>query len=314
MNSETHFVAFGNKEFPLRMNSMQLPVFILENKQRVCSKSGIQKMLGYDGKSENWLVDLLKSIHKFSPIDKNIFEAFENPILIKLGQKKGPKVSFFCVDSSLLLPTCQIIVKAEIQGFLRIGHLKHAKLARKIILFCQDKSLEDLIDTATGYTFFKENTKEIVQQFYASSVNDPALEWVKTFPNFFFQSLLELCDLDWHRLQKNPERLAEIVFDVVFSRLPNEVIEDLRIHRPKRTYRSQKNNLNALVHPKLKEHLINIISLIETAEYNWNIFVQFLNKAYPRNLDFTSVLPPTFTDSNTKITLSTFNEHLKKLI
>ena len=63
-------IAYGSNGLPLKISNLELPCYILSDKQRVLSISGIQKFLGYEGKSETWLLNILNAISKFEKIPK----------------------------------------------------------------------------------------------------------------------------------------------------------------------------------------------------------------------------------------------------
>lgn len=49
-------IQFGSRSKPLKITNIHLYCYILENKQKVITGDSVQKFLGYEGKSENWLL------------------------------------------------------------------------------------------------------------------------------------------------------------------------------------------------------------------------------------------------------------------
>lgn len=290
MNQELQTIAFGSNQLPLKIDSVYLPCYLLDNNQRVFTKNGIQKALGYDGKSEDWLLDLLTSIDKFSPISDDCISKYQTPILIA-NTRNEEEFIIENYDCFLFITICKIIINAKNDGYLSVNQLRYAKNAETILETISSENIVQLIDEATGFVFFKEQSKEFLQQFLIEKLNDTAFLWVKTLPDAFFEILFYLNQLDWKDLKENPLILGKIIHEVVFSRQTDEIIQELRAKKPKRSYKRKHNNLQDNEHPALKEFVSNCLSLMKASGYQWNIFLQFLNKSYPKNTNYTTKFP-----------------------
>lgn len=290
MSQELQTIAFGSEQLPLKIGSLSLPCYLLDNNQRVFTKTGIQKALGYDGKFEDWLLDLMTSIDKFSPIAEDIITKYQNPILISINRNGVESIIENC-DCLLFIALCKIIINAKNDGFLNVNQLRFAKNAETILETVSNDNIIQLIDEATGFVFFKEQSKDYLQKFLVEIGNDTTLLWVKTFPDSFFEILFYLNQLDWKDLNDNPLVIGKIIYEVVFSRQTDETIQELRKNKPKRTYKRKNNNLQENEHPSLKEFISNCQSLLKASGYQWTIFMQFLNKSYPKNTNYIIKFP-----------------------
>ena len=181
-------ILFESLESPLKIGSKSFDVFVLQNNQRVIAIKSIQKALGYDGKNENWLSEFLKDISIYLPIATTLLKAYQNPIKLDVGQKLNP--SNTAVDIDVLKDTFLLIVKAKNEGFLNVNQIKFSKEAKLLV---EDENLDNikrLIDQITGFTLFKENT--IDKMISNLQTIDLAFVWIKTFPDEFFELLMEM--------------------------------------------------------------------------------------------------------------------------
>ena len=268
-----HLILFESETTPLKLAGKSFDVFVLENNLRVISIKSIQKALGYDGKNENWIFEFLKGINNYLPISTEILDAYQNPLKIYNSQKQR------AIVSNIFVETLHLIVKAKEEGFLNINQIKFSKEAQKIL---EDENLSTIkksINDSTGFTLFNENIIEKITLNLQN--NDLAFVWIKTFPNEFFELLMEMKNINWRNLHDHQLILGEIVYEIIFSRIDNPLLEELRKLKPKRTYKRKNSKYQDLEHPKLKQHLAVLISLIKVSGNNWNIFTQLLNKSFP---------------------------------
>lgn len=280
MEKNIHQIAFGSEQLPLRIGNIELPCFILDNRQAIFAKNGFQKALGYDGKSEDWLFDFLSSINKFYPIPGELFASYEKPILFEVSSKEGA-IIMSGIPTYILLMTCQTIINAKSDGYLSVGQLKHAKAAQTIAQYASLHNLNEAVAQASGFDFAKESGKEFLQQFLVKSTNDNAYHWVKTFRDSFYDMLLVLNGFSWTDLRAKPEEISSLLHEIVFSRISDNLLAELRENQPKRSYRRKgKNSDNE--HPVLKDYIAETLSLAKAAADNWTIFIQLLNRIHPK--------------------------------
>jgi hypothetical protein len=302
-----HQIIFGSDTRPLKIDSADLPCFILDNLDGVFSLSGIQKALGYDGKSENWLKDLLNHIHRFIPIDQ-LLETLDNAPVFEIPSFSQRNVG---ISPEWFMDICQTIARAKKEGFLNLNQLKYAKSAEILVGQLNGKNLRLAIEETTGFRFYKENAIDQFSQFLVKTLEDSAFEWTRTIPEAFFLRIFELHGYDWPDLQKNPKLVGKILYDIIFSRIPNDLLEELRNAKPKRSYHRKGHLPQDNLHPKLREYLSNVLALIKAAGDNWNIFLQLLNRSYPKNTAFTTKFPSILATSPKNEDLSAFNQTLK---
>ena len=302
-----NLILFESGKEPLKIGTKSLSVFILENNQRVILIKSIQKALGYEGKNEKWLFEFLNDINIYMPINTAILNAYQNPIKITHSQKDD--LTLNTVDADFLIETMDLIVKAKNGGFLNVNQIKFAKEAKLLIEDENSLNLKKLIDFNTGFTLYKENSMD--KMIFNLQKNDLAFVWIKTFPDYFFELLMEMKNINWKNLPQNHKIYGEILSEIIFSRLDNSLLEALRILKPKRTYQRKNSKPQDLEHPTLKQHLAILFSLAKLSGNNWTIFIQLLNKSFPeqKNKQFKKIK---ITEGNQSSSLSNFDKNLLK--
>jgi len=309
----TYSVLYGSINNSLKIGSNSLTCFVIENKVRVITTSSIQKALNYEGKSENWLPEFLKEITKFSTLYNDLISAYTNPFLIELADLNTSKKRISAVDAKCFLDACQAIIKAKNEGFLSVSQLKHSRAAKAILDNIKNRNLNDLIDEATGFNLFKKNSVKQIIRYMQNQVQDNAYEWISTLPDEFIERLMLMNESNWAESIKNQSILAKIINEIIFSRIENNISEEMRVQKPKREYKRKNNLKQNIEHPKLKEYITSIQSLIKASGNNWNIFIQLINKAYPKQKNRIVINYPEDKDILYE-SESNFNEKLKMVL
>ncbi|WP_309642190.1 P63C domain-containing protein [Flavobacterium sp.] len=312
MNSNALKIAYGSPQLLLKMSGLEIPCFILNDKKHVLPISGIHKLFGYEGKSEIWLLNILNTISKFTKIQKELLQAYESPIKIETNHSKAHKEIIGLIDSNLFIETCKTFVEAKNNGLLGANLIKISKTAEAILKHTKDQNIDDLIDIATGYTIFKEHVKHSLQKYMQTQLEDDVALWLRTFPDEFYAVIFEIHNYNWHTVKAKPENLGKIFYDIIFSRIPSELLADLNANQPKRAYKRINNKPQNNEHAELKKYLDNLIALLKTSGNNWFIFLQLLNRNYPIQNYYSKKLRFE-TSTSKKESLSAFNSRLKKL-
>jgi hypothetical protein len=305
-------IAYGSLALPLKINAFELPCYILSDKQRVFSIGGIQKFMSYEGKSETWLLNILNAISKFEKIPKALLQAYENPTKIEISYSKNTVETIGVIPSDLFLATCLIVIEAKNNGLLGANLVKISKPAALFLAYTKNQNIHNLIDVATGYLNYKIQVMQFLEQYMQAQIDDAAALWLNTISEDFYSVLFEVHNQDWHTIKSNPEIIGSLLHDLIFSRIDAALLHTLRTKPPKRTYQRKDNRPQNNENTELKRYINDLMALLKTANYNWFIFLQLLNRTYPiknhysNTLRFKNPLPK-------KEPLSTFNNHLKKL-
>ena len=307
---ESLSIIYGTGKLPLRIGHLELPCYILSDGNGVFTRAGLQKALGYDGKSPDWLFDLLGSINKFYPVSGALFEALENPILFEMERPDGSLTKIEGIYPSVAIDACKTILNAKNDGYLSVGQLKHAKAAALIDSHFEAIGPREAIEEATGFNFTKETGKIYLRDFMLSHHDDAVYHWIPALRDTFFEALLEMHALDWHALRKNPKKIAELLHECLFSRFDDQLNMALRAQKPKRVYRRPGKMPKNHEHPELQHYVSEIMALFKAAASNWSVFLQLANRIHPK----TTNVSLTIADPHTERPIGLLDSQLQKAV
>ena len=142
---------------------------------------------------------------------------------------------------------------------------------------------------------------------------DIMYDWVKTFADRFYEAIFNLKNWNWTNLNQSTET-ASYFHDLIFSRLEKPLKEELRQTKLKKNYKKANTPERYIEHPKLKEILEKITTLIGASDGNELLFEQLLEKSYPA-IDYKPFIPKNKIPADENLPeLSLLNEKLKKAI
>jgi len=305
-------IAAGTKVGSLRFADFQFECVVLENSDCAISLSSIHKNFGLLGNSPMWLLAVLEDVHSRISIPTELFDAYRNPLTAKYILNEDI-FTLEIVALPTFVETCEILYTATTGNPLFDNNKTINQSAKKILNFMRSTNLYQEIEEITGYSLVKENAFTILYAYYTKHTNDRAFLWIKTFPKLFWIAIFEVHDLNWVIIRENPSKIARILYDIIFARLSDSVIDRVRSTAPKRSYKRKGNQPQQNEHPEINEYLISILTLLKVTNHNWPVFLQLLNRTHPVNQNYTTKLPLlSNVDANEKVVLSSFNKILLK--
>lgn len=289
---------YGSDKTPLKLGDLEIPCYVLEDGTRVFSGRGVQKAIGYDSKSGQWMKSFC-NIKGLSPYfyagDQSIAERLSNPIKFKRVDAGGSQSDTNGYEVTLLVDICSIIIDAN-----RAGDFDDTKIVRNadiIIRSVAKVGIIALIDEVTGYQQDKNRAKDELQKFLAQFISDEASRWVKTFNDSFFEMIYRMHGWSWTLTHRRPGVVGKWINDIVYERLAPVILTELQKVNPKtdkgtRKDRHHQHLTEDVGRPKLKEHLAAVEALGRASGYNWAKFMQMLNAAFPKQYQQLDLLFP----------------------
>ena len=142
-----------------------------------------------------------------------------------------------------------------------------------------------LVDEATGYQEVRDRLalQKILEMYIAKELR----AWIKTFPDEFYEQLFKLKGWQYKPLSvKRPQVVGTITNDIIYERLERGVLNELKNRTPKDEKGRRKHHFHRLLtddigHPKLREHISNVITLMK-ASASYNNFYRLLQRAMPK--------------------------------
>ena len=278
-------VIAGAPDRPLVIGEIEIQCYVLEDESRVLSLRGVSRALGlsYGGSRQAGATlprfAASKSLSRF--ISEDLRNALNSPILFENPLASGTAHGY---PAQLLVDLCTTVLEARDAGALHKSQEAMAQRADVLVRGLATVGVIALVDEATGYQRIRNERAlaAILERYIAIELQ----QWTRTFPYEFYEQVFRLRGWDGPSGHKRPPQIGRDTNDIVYRRLAPGVLEELRRRNPKQPagYRKHRHHqwlTPDLGHPKLREHLLKVIVLMQAAP-NWRVFMRLLNRALPR--------------------------------
>ena len=265
---------FGSDKTPLYLGELSIPCYVLEDGTRVFSGRGIQNAIGANPNySGTWLSKFINSKPISTNLPPGIYDKLSHPIKFKRPTASGSQSDTYGYEVTLLIDLCYAIIDAYDSRVYQVSE-EYYKAARIITRAVSKVGIIALVDAVTGYDKEKKRAKDELQKFLNQFLSDEASKWIKTFEDSFFEMIYKM------RGRLSNESCSAISFSPLTLSTLNE-------KNPKndKGYRKDKHHqffTQDIGKPKLKEYLASVEALGRAANYNWNIFMELLDRAFPK--------------------------------
>jgi len=299
--------------------SIESAVLDDKNRTRVLSQTEIVKALGRSqGGSKRGEAKLPRWISA-SNLTNYISDDLRKAILKPIVYKTTNGNIAHGIEATKLVDICEMWLDLEKSGDIHESQKETAKRAYILIKSLAKTSIIALVDESTGYQFAKERAKDTLQQFLKRAIQEEAVKWVKTFQDEFFEMIFKMKGWNWGTTSKRPGVVGHYINNLVYSRISPNLLAELRNLNPSKDGKRKKKHHSHLTrdfgHPILKDHLAGLVALGRASGYDWDIFMQMVDKAYPVygetiQINFPETLDDLKREENKG--LSDFNKKLKQ--
>lgn len=288
---------FGSDKTPLKFGELEIPCYVLEDGTRAFSGRGLQRAIGYESKSGQWM----KSFSNLDGIrdaihagELSIADRLANPIKFTRNDAGGSQSTTNAYEATLLIDICSVIIDANRAGVFNDERIVFN--ADVIIRSVAKVGIIALIDEATGYNKEKTRAKDELQKYLSSFLREEAARWVKTFPDSFFEDIYRMKNWTWQNTSKRPGVVGRIIGDIVYDRIGPCIHAELERLNPKneRGNRSSKHHqhLTEIGKIKLGEHLATLHGFAIVSDYRWDKFMHYIDKTFPKQYQQLSLFEP----------------------
>lgn len=267
-----------------------LDCFVLDGGLRVIAEKTVAKQLGrgLGGKSARLarrdglppLPDYFAPV--LEPYVPDLLRvALTEPIVFR--DRGGPRRA---INATLLTDICQVWVDAWEAGALQVSQIPIAERAAMLIDAFKRVGAIALVDSATGYEDDREAHE--LERILAAYINDGLLPWAKRFPNAFYDEMFRL--KGWERSNpasvKRPKLVGKLTSELVYERLPQGVIGELRAKNPvvsrggSRAHKHHQFLTEEIGHPHLSNQVAAVTALMRAAP-TWSAFMKMFDRAFP---------------------------------
>jgi len=216
---------------------------------------------------------------------------------------------------------CKVYLDARQDKVLKSQQLPNARAAEILLVSLSKIGVVALVDEATGYQYDRE--RDELQIILSAYISKELLPWQHKFPDEFYKEIFRLNGWGYFAsgnidIKKRPSVIGHWTNDLIYKRLPKNVLEELKKNTPK----SKRGNYTARFHqslsmdigqPHLERQLASVLTLMKISD-NWKDFMLNFNKAYgQQNLfDTRTFKEPEIKKRKEK--LSDFDEKLVKAL
>lgn len=277
-------------EGDMKVAGMELPVAVTSDGVRLMISKAFMTALKRPWKgsyARTELPNFIAAKNLLPFISKDLIDVLEP---VEFINKRGQKAQGYRVE--LLQLVCEAYLDARHAGVLTQTQEKVAGQAEVLLRGFARLGIIGLVDEATGYQRDRatDALAKILEQFIAKELQP----WVKTFDNEFYEQMFRLRGLDFPKdTVKRPQYFGHLTNDIIYRRLAPGVLDELKRTEPKLPSGRRKGTIQQrltpeLGHPKLREHLASVTTIMDLSE-DYQDFMKKLNKRHPRyneNLSF----------------------------
>jgi hypothetical protein len=291
----------GSPDHPLRIGSLEMPCYVLEDGRRVLVQTSMILALGMaaGGRGKYGVTnDRLARFTTQKTLSPYISEELRIATTDPIKFITPSNSLAYGYEATVLADICDAVLRAREDNILQKQQAHIAKQCEILVRGFARVGIIALVDEATGYQDVRSRQalEKILEQF----ISQELLKWAKTFPDDFYREMFRL--RGWHYSTvsvKRPSFVGTLTNDLVYERLAPGILDELRRitprddkGRPKHRYHQRLTE--DIGHPRLREHLTAVIALMR-ASSNWSQFYRMMARAFPK-LNTTLPLPLVFPD------------------
>lgn len=277
-------------ESTIKLGDLDIDCAVLEDGTRVISERAMTRAFGGKRGGSHWKrmkedgsrLPVYISAKNYLPyITKDLESSLSSPI--KYKTKQGGIANG--LDAGMLPAICDIFLKTRDAQSLYASQMPMAVQADIIMRALASVGIIALIDEATGYQ--RDRASDALAQILEKFIAKELQPWVKTFPDEFYEEMFRLRKLNFPKdTVKKPQYFGHLTNDIIYKRLAPGILEELKKSTPKNKSGARKHQLQRrlspdLGHPKLKERLASVTTIMKLSE-NYDDFKVKLNKIHPR--------------------------------
>jgi P63C domain-containing protein len=278
----------GSPDAPLRIGEIEIPCYVLEDRRRVITQTGMLHALdmgrgGPSGpvktKGDAYRLGHFVGGKRLSPfIGAELLDAINAPVHFHLptGQRA------YGYEATVLADMCDAVLEARKRGVLTKQQLHIAEQAEILVRAFARVGIIALVDEATGYQADRDRRE--LHRILEAYIQPEFLPWTKRFPDVFYTEMFRLRGWGFD-IHKGPRKVGELTAQVVYEKLPHGVLDELRRQNPvvrdrRRRHKHHQYLSEQIGNQHLHDH-VQICTALMRASTTWDEFVRLLHKAVP---------------------------------
>ncbi|MGO2565843.1 MAG: P63C domain-containing protein [Brochothrix thermosphacta] len=264
-------------EGSLELSNATLDVAVLNNGQRIITQSAVFKALDRPVRGNSRVIGIptFMDAQNLQPLISEDLRTVINKIEY-LGLNGKKQLGF---DANILPLVSDLYLKARERGVIKNPvQLETAQKAELLVRSLAKVGVTALVDEATGYQYDREKTE--LQKIFKAYVNEELLKWQKMFPDEFYFEIFRLNGwiFDVQSIKKRPGVVGTWTNKLIYDRLPDGVLEELKKKTPKNskgkyTARLFQSLTPDIGHPELSAQIYKVLGIMRISE-NWQDFME----------------------------------------
>jgi hypothetical protein len=285
----------GSADHPLRIGDIEIPCYVLNDGTRVLSQrgftEGVGMSLGSSRTGDARHIALVESEAVKPHANSDLLLMLKNPIRFQNPRGGGVAYGY---PATVLADYCEAVLAARRAGTLAPRQSQVADKCEILVRGFARVGIIALVDEATGYQ--KDRAKDALAQILEAFVAKELQPYMKTFPADYYEQLFRLYGYTFppenKRPQWRPAFFGGITNEVIYNRLAPALLPELKKAASKGEKRAKLHQwlTNDIGHPKLKEHLASIVSILKLSktpeEFRANVNIVHPRYGDTKPLDF----------------------------
>jgi hypothetical protein len=249
----------------LKIQSINIPCYVLENGERVISGRGLQNAFGYSSSAAG--TALARELVKLE--DRTVIEAVDKRVSFKRPGAGGSAEQTFGYRAEILVDICDVLLEYRKHHQLTEIQESLAHRAETLTRAFAKVGVIALIDEATGYTKAKDEYQKILEQYLAPEIRP----WIKTFDEEYYKELYRLLGWDWDAFRAAKKKthsryIGWLTNRIVYEKLAPGVLEALKELNPKdekgnRSHKYHQDLSDNIGYIRLVKHLASVTTIME---------------------------------------------------
>lgn len=278
----------GSTDRPLRVGDLSIPCYVLEDERRVLTVAGISDGMGLarGGSMVAGMnrLELFASRDRVKPyVSSNLTERIASPIVF-ITPTGGKAYGY---DAEVLVELCEAVLAARHAGTLQKQQKSIADQCEKLIRGLARVGIIGMVDEATGYQYIRQ--RDALHEILAAYIAGDLLPWTQRFPEEFYVEIYRLMGWDYldPRSAKKPSYVGKLTNMLVYDRLPDGVVEELKRRNPvdaetrRRRYKHHQFLTEEIGNPHLEKQITQVLALLRISD-DWREFLNLFRKHIAR--------------------------------
>lgn len=284
----------GSVDHPLVIGDAEIQCYVLEDGRRVISQRGMNAALK---RAEAGAISRRQPAQDASGnLPSFLYPANIRPFVsTELALAATKPISFRLPGGSaighgypaeMLPEVCSAWMQAKEAGALAPPQYKTAVAASIVVQALAKVGIVALVDEATGYQADRE--RDALHRLLEVYLSEERLAWAKRFPDEFYKQIYRLKSWNWPpQGRAKPPVLGHITNDIVYDRLPQGVLVELKKRNPtneetkRRQFKHHQFLSEEIGQADLRDHLLQVVAVMRVSR-TWDGFKKLFDEAFPK--------------------------------